>query len=106
MSVRNRLVRLAGLKDVGRLAVAAQKAAESYQVGDRLGIFNVLSSTDDDLLLGIDDRHLDVRVSVTKSRSGEYPSYVISTVVIVHNCLGDLYMIPVGRIHPLVEEHV
>jgi Protein of unknown function (DUF2867) len=53
------------------------------------------------LLLGIDDKHLDVRVSVFKDGRSA-PSYVVSTVVHVHNLLGHLYMVPVGRIHPLV----
>jgi hypothetical protein len=102
MAIRNRAVRLVGLKDVGQLGAHAGKRAAAYQVGDRLGIFHVFGITDEELVLGIDDRHLDVRVSVCKPRGAAPPAYIVSTVVTVHNRLGRLYMIPVGRIHPLV----
>jgi hypothetical protein len=101
MAIRNRIVRLFGLKDVGAMK-AVMKASDAYQVGDRLGIFNIFGKTEKELLLGIDDRHLDVRVSVLKSQRNGLPHYVVSTVVHVHNLLGRLYMAPVGRIHPFV----
>jgi hypothetical protein len=101
MAIRNRIVRLFGLKDVGAMKVAA-RAPDAYQVGDRLGIFSIFAKTEDELLLGIDDRHLDVRVSVLKSERNGLPNYVVSTVVHVHNLLGRVYMAPVGRIHPFV----
>jgi hypothetical protein len=101
MAIRNRIVRLFGLKDVGAMKVAA-RAPDAYQVGDRLGIFSIFAKTERELLLGIDDRHLDVRVSVLKSERNGLPHYVVSTVVHVHNLLGRIYMAPVGRIHPFV----
>jgi Protein of unknown function (DUF2867) len=93
MTIRNRIVRLFGRKDVGVMKVAT-RAPDAYQVGDRLGIFSIFGKTQDELLLGIDDRHLDVRVSVLKSQRNGLPHYVVSTVVHVHNFL--------GRIHPFV----
>jgi hypothetical protein len=102
MSLRNRIVRRLGLKDVGHLSDGVDKPVEAYQVGDRAGIFSILVKTETELLLGIDDSHLDVRVSVLKSVRGARATYVISTVVTVHNWLGRLYMVPVGRIHPVI----
>jgi hypothetical protein len=99
MHLRNFLVRQIGLKDVGPMAVAPDKPASSYRPGDRLGIFTILANTDAELLLGIDDSHLDVRVSVLKEEQG---TYTVSTGVKIHNWLGRLYMVPVGRVHPLV----
>jgi hypothetical protein len=101
MSLRNVIVRQIGLKDVGPMMALTDKPAQDYRVGDRLGIFSIIGSTANELLLGIDDRHLDVRVSVLKQDGGR-PSLVISTVVKVHNWLGRAYMAPVGHIHPLV----
>lgn len=102
MALRNGLVRLVGLKSVGALAVGSDKPASAYRVGDRLGIFTIQAISDAEILMGIDDRHLDVRVSIVKPEAGAEPRYVVSTVVRVHNALGRLYMLPVGRIHPLV----
>ncbi len=81
---------------------ATPRWVAAYRVGDRLGIFSIFAKTEKELLLGIDDRHLDVRVSVLKSERNGLPNYVVSTVVHVHNWLGHAYMAPVGRIHPLV----
>ena len=101
MAIRNRIVRLFGLKDVGAMKTAT-RSPDTYQVGDRLGIFSIFGKTENELLLGIDDSHLDVRVSLLKSQRDGVPHYVLSTVVKVHNLLGRVYMAPVGRIHPLV----
>jgi len=76
--------------------------AAAYAVGDRMGIFSIYAQTPDELVMGIDDRHLDVRVSVLKRPDNDPSKYVISTVVVVHNLLGRIYMLPVGRIHPLI----
>jgi len=102
MSLRNRIVHPLGLKDVGSMRASNQSATQGCAVGDRLGIFTVCATTDNELLLGIDDKHLDVRVSIFKCGCDEAHRYVVSTVVHVHNLLGRIYMFPVGRIHPLV----
>ncbi|MBS0519868.1 MAG: DUF2867 domain-containing protein [Proteobacteria bacterium] len=102
MSVRNRLVSMVGLKDVGRMRDGTDRPADSYRVGDRLGIFSIFGSSEKEVLLGIDDRHLDVRVSILKMRRDGADSYVVSTAVHIKNLLGRIYMLPVARIHPLV----
>lgn len=102
MQVRNTLVRKLGLKDVGAFGDAPAKPAEAYRIGDRLGIFHIMAMTENELVMGIDDSHLDVRVSVLKASRNGLNSYVVSTAVKVHNWLGHVYMLPVGRIHPLV----
>ena len=100
--VRNRAVALVGLKDVGALGAIDGRPAVAYGVGDRLSLFKILSISPDELVLGIDDRHLDVRVSFLKRQKGERSAYAISSWVKTHNALGRLYMIPVGRIHPII----
>jgi len=106
MSIRNVVVRQLGLKDVGAMRGAADKPASAYRDGDQIGIFRIFSQTDNELILGINDRHLDVRVSVLKPTSDPPLSYIVSTVVTVNNWLGHIYMVPVGRIHPLVVKAV
>ncbi len=102
MALRNRVVRLFGLKDVGSMRGAGGRPAAAYRPGDRLGIFTIVSSNADELLLGIDDSHLDVRVSVSKPGGARATSYVVATAVRVHNLLGRAYMVPVGRAHSFV----
>jgi Protein of unknown function (DUF2867) len=102
MSVRNIIVKQFGLKDVGGMGGGTHRPAPAYEIGDRLGIFSVVGKFENELLLGIDDSHLDVRVSVLKRGANGMQSYVVSTVVKVHNMLGRIYMAPVGQVHPLV----
>lgn len=100
MALRNRLVGLAGLKNLGHLgALRAEKPASEYRVGDRVGIFSLLYLSEDEVLLGDSDRHLDVVLSVCKIPQG---AVSVSTVVHVHNWLGRLYMLPVTPLHKII----
>ncbi|UTD29482.1 DUF2867 domain-containing protein [Bradyrhizobium sp. WD16] len=100
MDLRNALVRPFGIKDTGRLSARTDRPADAYKIGDQLGIFRIFDIGAREIVLGIDDRHLDVRVSVMTA-SGP-ARYIVTTTVTIHNLLGRLYMVPVGRIHPFV----
>lgn len=97
ITLRNRLVRLVGLKDLGQ--TKPNRPASDYRVGDRVGILTVQHLNDDEVILGEVDKHLDVRVSVCRIHAHGRPEVVITTVVHVHNTLGRLYMAIVAPIH-------
>lgn len=100
MATRNRAVALVGLKNLGQLgAVDRAKPAEAYRVGDRVGIFKLLQLSDDEVILGDADKHLEVRLSVFRRRSAAGPSVAVSTVVHIHNLLGRVYMLAVAPVH-------
>lgn len=105
MTLRNRIVRLVGLKDLGALGgVRSGKPAAAYRPGDRVGIFALISASDDEALLGDSDSHLDVTLSVLREPPDArgHRRLVVSTVVQVHNLLGRLYMLPVTPLHRLI----
>ena len=104
MALRNRLVRWVGLKDLGRFsAIDPARPLDSYRVGDRLGIFTIVSLADDEVVLGDNDRHLNVQVAVCRLHEPAGARAVaVSTVVHVHNALGRLYMLFVGPAHKLI----
>jgi len=103
MSLRNRVVGLVGLKNLGSLGgLRPEKAAADYKPGDRAGIFRVLRVSDDEVILGDDDRHLRVQVSVCKLRHDGQDAVAVSTVVHLHGLLGRIYMIPVAPMHKLI----
>jgi hypothetical protein len=103
MATRNRVVSRLGLKNLGHLGdVARSKNAAAYCVGDRVGIFTLLSATDDEVILGDSDKHLDVKVSICKLSMGTHESVAVSTVVHIHNLLGRVYMIFVAPVHKLI----
>lgn len=103
MTLRNRLVQLAGLKNLGGLGeIDPAKPASAYQPGDRVGIFTLISNTETEALLGDSDKHLDVVLSVFKRPAEDRISIAVTTVVHVHNLLGRLYMLPVAPLHKLI----
>jgi len=104
MNVRNRVVGFVGLKNLGGLShIHPDKKSSEYTTGDRVGIFTLLSKTDDEVLLGDDDNHLEVVVSVHMSKGAPSQTVVtVTTVVHVKNWLGRLYMLPVAPAHRII----
>ncbi len=104
MWLRNRLVQLVGLKDLGVLAtVDPSKPASSYRPGDRVGIFSIGEIADSEVIVGDSDKHLDVWLSVCKlpaDGSGHWA--VITTVVRTKNTLGRFYMLVVKPLHRII----
>lgn len=111
MAVRNKLVRLLGLKDLGQLhdvhemhgrrtdPHADPRSAASYRPGDRVGIFILRHLSEREVVMGQDDKHLDVQVSLCKRLVDGKPMLVLSTVVHIHNLLGHAYMAVVTPFH-------
>ena len=105
MGLRNRIVARLGLKDLGRLGGRPQdlKAqASQYQVGDRVGIFVIRQLSPHEVVMGQDDRHLEVQVSLAKQLQGGQAVLCLSTVVHVHNRLGRAYMAVVEPFHRII----
>lgn len=103
MRLRNRVVGLVGLKNLGSFNhLDPGKPASAYRVGDRVGIFSLRYLTENEVILGDSDKHLDVQVSVCKLMRDEVPLVSISTVVHVHNRLGKIYMFFVAPAHKVI----
>ncbi len=93
MGLRNALVAPLGL-------VATRSALA--RAGDRIGVFPLLAETLDEVLLGLDDRHLDFRISVRILDDAGGRLGVITTHVRFHGALGRAYFLPVGPAHRLI----
>ncbi len=104
MALRNRVVEKLGLKNLGGLgSFDLTKAAETYQPGDRVGIFTLYEQTFDEALLGDCDKHLDVVLSVHRQVLATGVVQVsVTTVVHLNNWLGRIYMLPVTPMHKLI----
>jgi hypothetical protein len=102
MTARNRIVQLAGLKNLGTLsAVDRARPLDSYSPGDRVGIFTLFENSFDEVLLGDCDKHLDVVLSVHRRPLEDQSAVEITLTTVVHvkNWLGRLYMLPVTPAH-------
>ena len=105
MILRNKVVRLFGLKDLGAFgALNLSKHVSEYAPGDRVGIFTLISNSPHEVLLGDSDKHLDVVLSVfiQSPTNDGYVTISVTTVVHVHNFLGRIYMFLVKPLHKLI----
>lgn len=111
MTIRNRVASILGLKNLGHLGALDQtKLPSAYRVGDHVGIFSLLSVSEDEIVLGDFDKHLNVRVSICKLVHDGRETVAATTVVHINNLLGRIYMLFVVPFHrrlvPAVLEQV
>lgn len=103
MSMRNKVVSKLGLKDLGGLQyVPQEKQAADYVVGERVGIFTLVSATEHEVVLEDCDKHLNVRVSFLVEPKGKTAIVHANTVVHVNNAFGKVYMFFVTPFHKLI----
>lgn len=103
---RNKIVLFFGLKTSGDTA-DRQKQLDNFkcEVGEQLGLFKVFSSTENEVVIGQDDKHLNFRVSLfIENHKSELnkKKLTISTTVEFNNRFGKLYFLPVKPFHKLI----
>ena len=102
-ALTNKLVSIVGLKTSGDITNREQ-LLENFKCepGERLGLFNVFARTENEVLLGEDDKHLNFRVSLFLNQQPEETKkkdLIVSTTVEFNNWFGRLYFIPVRPFH-------
>lgn len=105
-ALRNRLVGIFGLKTPGKPADKQMELDNfKFNIGERLGLFQVFDKNDHELILGEDDKHLNFRISLYVTKSTEAKSgkeVIITTTVIFNNWFGRLYFLPVKPFHKFI----
>jgi hypothetical protein len=69
---------------------------------DKVGFFPVLSETPQRLIAGFNDNHLDFRVVVDVAADGTGQRVTATTVVLMHNWLGRIYLTVIKPFHRMV----
>jgi hypothetical protein len=100
MALRNAIVRPLGL--IATRSGFAHAAAVANGTGERICVFPVLAAAPDEVLLGLDDRHLDFRISVRVLDEGCEHLGVLTTLVRFHGALGRAYFVPGRPAHRLI----
>lgn len=99
LQLRNWLVAPLGLKT----GTASTRAIEPpFVPGQYLGIFRVYAVTEDEIVLGEDDRHLDFRTSLLLQNTPQGRQLAACTWVSPHNRLGRVYLALVKPFHRLI----
>ncbi|NOH95987.1 DUF2867 domain-containing protein [Vibrio sp. 99-70-13A1] len=103
MALRNKVVGLFGLKNLGNLTdVDTTKLAADYQVGDKIGIFSLYSKSETEVIVEDRDNHLNVKLSFKIEPNGNTAKVHATSVVHVKNKLGRVYMFFVGPVHKII----
>ncbi|WP_256079252.1 DUF2867 domain-containing protein [Massilia sp. YIM B04103] len=101
MALRNKVVGYMGLKNLGDFThFDASRPLTEYRVGDQVGIFSIVYLSEREIILGDDDKHLNVQLSLHRPEGSDTLS--ASTIVHIHNRLGHLYMFFVTPMHKLI----
>lgn len=67
---------------------------------ERIGFFPILSETEDRVILGLDDRHLDFRIVADVERMPDGTSRLTATTLVkTHNRLGRIYLATIMPFH-------
>lgn len=102
--LRNRLVAFVGLKvpDSG----TKEEVLRNFkcEVGESVALSHVLAKTENEVIFGEDDKHLDFRVSIFLDRKSNL--LIVSTLVKIHNPLGHLYMAVVKPFHKVISSTI
>ena len=97
--MRHRIAALCGLAVPTLSAVLRPAINDSYRVGETIGVWPIFALTEEELVAGRDNKHLDFRLSVLKEAGASAPCAVISTVCVVHNWFGRVYLFFVVPFH-------
>jgi hypothetical protein len=103
--LRNYLVSMIGLKTPGNMDRQAELRKFNCEPGERLGLFKVFSKTEEEIILGEDDKHLNFRVSLFMQhdeQDAQKKHLTVSTTVKYNNLFGRLYFLPVKPFHKFI----
>lgn len=104
LNIRNRLVSVFGLKTGGKhFDLGTLMDNFKGEEGDHLALFKVYNTTDNELIMGENDRHLDFRVSLLLDRIDDLrQNLTISTTVVYNNWFGRIYFFFIKPFHKLI----
>lgn len=92
--LRNSVVAPFGLKSDGK-----QDATADTNI---VGIFPILEETEDRIVLGLNDRHLDFRILIEQAQQDKGTRIRTTTLVQRHNAFGKLYIAVVFPFHKAI----
>jgi hypothetical protein len=71
----------------------------AYAVGEKIGPWPIFSISDNEIVAGRNNKHLDFRLSVLKQDEANASSVTVSTICTVHNLSGKIYLFFIVPFH-------
>ncbi len=97
--VRNKAASLAGLDAPTASEILHADIKDRYVVGEKIGVWPIFWLSENEVVAGRNNKHLDFRVSVLNLPDADGSSAAVSTVCTVHNLFGKLYLFFVVPFH-------
>lgn len=104
-ALRNRIVSVFGFKTPAAQGKNAAGHGGKWESGERVGIFEVLARSTDEIVLGDNDRHLNLRVSLLVERGGRdgrEKMLSVTTAVRLNDRLGRCYFCFIKPFHRMI----
>ena len=103
-TLRNKMVSIFGLKTSNDSYNRQEILTNfNFEPNERIGLFKVFNKTENELVVGENDKHLDFRISLLKvSNDVKKKKIIITTTVNYNNWFGKLYFLPVKPFHKLI----
>jgi hypothetical protein len=96
---RNKVASLAGLDAPTTSEILHAEIKDNHAVGEKIGVWPIFSLSENEVVAGRNNKHMDFRLSVLKVADGDRASVVVSTICTVHNLSGKLYLFFVVPFH-------
>ncbi|WP_076865054.1 DUF2867 domain-containing protein [Bradyrhizobium mercantei] len=97
--VRNKAASLAGLDVPTASEIFHVEMKDRYAVGGKIGVWPIFALSENEIVAGRNNKHMDFRLSVLKVLDGDRPSVVVSTICTVHHWSGKVYLFFVAPFH-------
>jgi hypothetical protein len=97
--VRNKAASLAGLDAPAASEILHVEIKDRYAVGEKIGVWPIFWLSENEIVAGRNNKHMDFRLSVLKVPDGDRTSVVVSTICSVHNLSGKLYVFFISPFH-------
>jgi hypothetical protein len=97
--IRNALARRFGLEAPTVAEILKPTVRATYGVGDKIGPWPIFHISDNEIVAGRNNKHLDFRLSVLRVRDGGAEGVVVSTICSVHNVFGKIYLFFIVPFH-------
>tara|TARA_R110002096_G_scaffold91303_5_gene206615 strand:- start:275 stop:796 length:522 start_codon:yes stop_codon:yes gene_type:complete len=102
MALRTWLVAPFGLKGSKGLPANYLELASKYQVGDKICGWEIYAQSEDLLVAGMNDKHLDFRVCLQRGRVDGAENITLSTIVKLNNIWGKGYLAVIMPFHKAI----
>ena len=97
--VRNKVAAVAGLDAPTAAEILHAEVKDNHAVGEKIGVWPIFSLSENEVVAGRNNKHMDFMLSVLKVPDGDRTSVVVSTICTVHNLSGKLYLFFVVPFH-------